>query len=429
MNTVLGFTFLQQIRSKTYIITTVIIALILAALSAGALFISEMFIGKEAPTDIDYVYVSDSSVLSGIDYNVMHSSENELYKDIVFVNSQGDIHEAVKEASERSGHAVAIEVTDDEKTGFNIKVVKPEGFLGEKKSPDNLADFIDENLHYVIYEKSSLTDVQKTELLKNISIKMSVIGEEGASEDEEMIKNIIPAFFGVFLYMLLCIYGQNISRCVVLEKDSKMMEMMLVATKPYSLIFGKIFGIYFAALLQLAVWIISLAAGIGAGMSMTESVSGEILRFLEGFIENGGFSFVASVLSIAALLIGFLLYVSLAAFVGTFASKTEEVNSYYGIYTMIVVFSWMIPYINGLNGNDHVLGIIRFIPFTAPFTVPADILLGNINTLYGCISILLMLVSTSIIVFIAAKIYKAFVLYRGNPPKFKDVIRTLKKES
>jgi ABC-type Na+ efflux pump permease subunit len=426
MNKVLGFTFLQNIRSKSYITATVVIALLCALLSAGAMFIAEMFIDEKVKSDIDYVYVSDSSALDGLDYNAMHSSDNELYKDIVFVNTDGDIYEAAKKASEKSDYALAMEVTDGENDGFTVKIIKPEGFAGEKKSPDNLSGFVGENLKYVIYEKASISPEQKDELLKNISVSMSVMGEDGASDDDFM-KNVIPVVFGIFLYMLLCLYGQSVSRSVVLEKDSKMMEMMLVSVKPSSLIFGKMFGMYFAALFQLLVWGVSLTAGVATGLSMNPSVRVVIFDFIGGFSEKGGFSLPAAVLSIVALLVGFLLFISLAAFTGTFASKTEEVNSYYGIYTMAVVISWMVSYINGLNGNEHVLRIARFIPFTAPFTVPADILIGTIDITVGCISVLIMFVSTALIVFLAGKVYKLLVLYRGNPPKVKELLRMAKK--
>lgn len=426
MSTVFKFTFLQQIKSKSYIIATFVIALLLLLLSAGTLIVVQAFTKDEVKSDIDYVFVSDSSILSGLDYNLMHNSGKELYRDIVFINASGDIEAAAKEAAEKSDHAAAIEVKNNENGGFEIRVVKPEGFIADKKSAKNLAGFIEDSLKYVIYEKSSLTEQQMDELLVKTKVSMMKAGGESSSEDEEMIKSVIPAGFGLLLYMMLCIYGQGIARSVVLEKDSKMMETLLVIVRPYTVIFGKLFGICLAAIMQLVIWMISLIIGFCVGIGMTGSVGSKVSEFIGKLAEKGGFSPAAIIFAVLSLLIGFVLYASLSAFVGSFAPKTEEVNSYYGIYTMIVVVCWMIPYISSINGNDHLAGILRYIPFTAPFILPADVLIGNANIMTGIISTVMMLAATALIVFLAAKVYKAFVLYRGNPPKIKDIINMVK---
>lgn len=429
MKTVFGFTFLQQIRSKTYIITTAVIGMIILALGTFGIKIADSFIGNDKVSDIERVFVCDTSVLSGSDYNLLHSSEDELYTGIVFENFDGTIEGATEKAASTGTHSAAVEVKNNDSGSFEIRVIKPEGFEADKKSADKLAEYIKDNLRYLIYEKSGLTDEQKTELLTKSEIAMSVAGGEGVSEDEEMLKNIIPVVGGLVLYMMLCLYGQNIARSVVLEKDSKMMETLLVMTKPYNMIFGKILGIYFGAILQLVIWIAAVSGGLAAGIASSDGAGKIIREYLGKFADKGGFSPAALALSITALLAGFLMYIAFAAFVGTFASKTEEVNNYYGIYTLVVIVCWMFPYINGLSGNDHLMNILRYIPFTAPFTAPADILLGNMNAVSGAVSTLLVVVTASVVVFFAAKVYKAFVLYRGKAPKLKDIIRTVKKES
>ena len=428
MKTVFRFTFMQQIKSKSYIITTVVIAALLFALSLLGLIIAGKNMDSDKDSDLTFVYVCDSSSLAGMDYNLLHLSENKHYKDVVFKNFDGTIEEAAHKAGEESDHAVACEIKNKENK-FEILIVKPENFAADNKSAERIGNYMCNNLRYVMYEKSGISDEQKTELMRKTSVEMSVIGEDGASEDQEMLKNFLPAVFGIVLYMMLCIYGQNVARSVVLEKDSKMMETLLVMTKPYSLIFGKILGIYFAAILQLVVWIASLGAGLGMGISSVDSIADMINELLASFIQKGGFSPAASAIALLTLLVGFLLFVALSALVGTFASKSEEVQAYYGIFTIVIVVSWMFPYINSLNGNEHIMNILRYIPFTAPFTTPGDILLGNMNIIQSIISTVIVLAASVVIVFLAAKVYKAMVLYRGAPPKPKDIIKIIKKES
>lgn len=429
MGKVLKFTFKQHVSTKSYRLTTVIIAAILIIGCIAGFKIAESVSGSKTVSDIDTVFVCDSSSLSGTDYSVLHESGDKLFENVKFVSAQtDDIEEAAKEAASCSDHSCVLELKNDEQGKFIIRVIKPEGFAAEKKSAKNLSEFVKDNLRFAIFEKSGLTDVQKNELLTHTEIKMSVAGEDGNSEDAEMLRNFIPVFIGLLLYMMLCIYGQGVARCVVAEKDSKMMETLLVMTRPYDMIFGKIFGMYFAAVLQLSVWIASLGAGMIAGIKMSDGAGEKAMEFISMLSEKGGFSPSAMVIAVISLFAGFLLYVALAAFTGTFASKTEEVNNYYGIYTMVIVVCWIFPYMNQLNGNEHMLSILRLVPFTAPFAIPADVLIGNTSIMIAVISTLLVILSTAVVVFAAAKVYKAFVLYRGEPLKIKDALRIVKRK-
>ena len=427
MVNILKFTFVQHVSTAAYRLTTIIVSLLIIAAGISGFVIADTVMGSEKVSDIDRVYVCDSGVLSGTDYNVLHQSGNELYKDVEFVYAESSSSdEAVKEAAEFSDHACVLEVENDKNGMFRLRVIKPEGFAAEKKSAKHLSEYIRENLSYVVYEAGGLTDVQKNEIAAGVVFEISVAGEEGNSVADEMLKNVIPLLLGVILYVLLCLYGQSVARCTVDEKDSKMMESLLVMTKPYNLIFGKILGMYLAAMLQLAVWIVSVIIGVSAGMSYSEGAGNAVKGFLNMLAEQGGFTVSAAVTGIVILFIGFLMYIALAAFAGSFASKTEEINNYFGIYTLVVVVFWMFPYMNQLSMNDHMLAILRYIPFSAPFMVPADVLVGNMSIGAAAVSGIIVLAATAVIVFLAARVYKALVLYRGEPVKMKDIAKIIK---
>lgn len=424
MTSIFKFTFRQHTASRSYRVSTVIVAVLLLTAGYFGFFIADLVMGSEKVSDITRVMVCDSSVLSGTDYNVLHESGNENYKNVVFENSDLDV-EKTTDKLKNTGTECVLEVTNDEKGGFKLRLIKPEGFEAEKKSASHLSSFIESGLRYVIYESAGLSAEQKQEMMRRTAFEISVAGEDGGSLGDEMAKNIIPLLLGVFMYIMLCMYGQGVARCIVVEKDSKMMESLLVMTKPYDLIFGKILGMYLAAVVQIALWLAAAVTGVMAGISSTASGS-KVSDFFAQLSVRGGFSAGAVAVGIISLLVGFLLYIALAAFTGSFASKTEEINNYFGIYTMVVVICWMFPYMNQLNGNDHMLGILRYIPFSATFMVPADVVIGNTGIVTGIISIAVSAAATVAVVYLAAKVYKALVLYRGEPVKIKDVFKIIK---
>ena len=428
MGKIMKFTFLRHTETVSYRLSTLIVAVILFALGVfGFMFADKLDESSDMPTTVKKVYVCDSSSIKGVSYDSLCQTDNEFYKDVVFENLDCTAEEAVEKAAADGDHTLVMEVKDDEEgEDLSARIIKPENFDDSDKQAKRFAAFVENNIGYVLSDAAGLTEAQKTEYFTGTKMETSVVGEDESSFADHMIKNIIPVILGIVLYMMLCIYGQGVARCIVVEKDSKMMESLLVFTKPYDLIFGKILGMYFAAILQFFVWIAAAVAGVAAGVSGSAAAGKAIGKVLEKFSAQGGFTVPAVVTGIIAVAIGFLLYIALAAFTGSFASKTEEISNYFGIYTMAVVACWMFPYFNQLNGNDHMLKILRYVPFTAPFTVPADIIVGNITMATALISTVLMVIATAAVVFLAAKVYKLLVLYRGEPVKIKDVIKMLR---
>ncbi len=98
MFTVFKFTLSQQLKNNTFMMVTLIISLIVFIALSGTITIAEMLTGDDIRSDIDYVYVSDESKLSGVDYNIIHKSEDELYTHIVFADADSDIESAAKQA-------------------------------------------------------------------------------------------------------------------------------------------------------------------------------------------------------------------------------------------------------------------------------------------------------------------------------------------
>ena len=64
--------------------------------------------------------------------------------------------------------------------------------------------------------------------------------------------NYIVVYVTMFvMYMVILMYGNSIAQNVVMEKESKLMDTMLVSVKPQALVFGKMLGILAAGFLQL----------------------------------------------------------------------------------------------------------------------------------------------------------------------------------
>ena len=63
---------------------------------------------------------------------------------------------------------------------------------------------------------------------------------------------LIGYIIAFILYMVITLYGVNVMRSVVTEKTSRVVELMVAATKPRSMMTGKILGVGGAGLVQIS---------------------------------------------------------------------------------------------------------------------------------------------------------------------------------
>lgn len=432
MKNVFQFTLSQQFKKKSFTVTTVVIALILLFLSSGTIVAVDFIKSPDVKSEVDYVYVIDDSRVACEDYNIVHKSENELYKDVKFISTEGTVENAAAQAKEKSSHAVVMHITDKD-SSISVKMVLPENTQISEKMAKNLGKYVSKNMKYVYYDVLGLNDDQVNEMLRHTDSSVMEIDGTEKSMEETIVKMVMPAALSFILYIMLAYYGQIIGQCLVMEKNSKLIENLLIMVKPNDVIFGKLIAMCLCAVFQFMLWISCLAAGISTGVIISktvhpgpDSVGQFISDIVNKFCDAGSFSPASVVLAVITLIIGFVFFSALAGLFGSFASKTEEVPEAIGTYMMCVIFGWLFSYMCSLNGNLQTLKILRLVPISSPFIVPADVLIGNMSVMQCLMSIAILIVSSIIIIMLASKVYFVLVLYRGTKLKLKDVIKMIK---
>ena len=213
--------------------------------------------------------------------------------------------------------------------------------------------------------------------------------------------------------MMILLYGQSIGKIIIVEKSSKLMETLLISIRPYGLIAGKVLAVYVSALIQIVVWIVSGVAGFIVGDKIAEEIfenyNNPVMNLIDLMRENaeGAFSISAVILAVVAIAIGFFMYMVLAALASSFVTKTEELSNTSSVFQIVVVIGFLAAYMIPLMRVGGILPkLIQYIPITSPFTIPADVLIGNIGIVGGLISILIMIATSAVLIFFTGKMYK-----------------------
>lgn len=301
--------------------------------------------------------------------------------------------------------------TEDGKRQYMLDVYSVEGLAREnvEKASGIIVNYFD-SIKYTI---TSVKQESMNIILSDSNVYSKDVDEEDESIGETLAKIFIPMIFVLIIYMMVLMYGQSISKSLVVEKNSKLMEMLLISVKPYAIVAGKILAMYSIAILQMFIW-----AGMGiAGFLVGDKIAGEMFEKYENPIIDlislmrdnsaSAFSMSSIIVGIIALLAGFLLYCVFSGLIASNITKAEEIANGMSVYQMVVVVAFLAAYMLPLMQSESVaVKIIRYIPITSAFILPSDVIVGNIGIIGAIVSILITIVSIFAMIIATGKIYK-----------------------
>lgn len=407
-STVFGFTFKEAVKAKGFLTTTILIAVLLFALLGGAnLYFGMSAEEKQTETETikDVRVVNKSGIPMGFS---MFSYLGEKYKDASFIEADS-VEQAKKQCSEE-GLAVSVEKKEKE---YLIRVYAGKDCTLDEDTVEGFSQDFTSYFEKFKVAVSGVDQDQAAVLNSEVMYDMAEAGEKNQSIGVMMFYLFAPMILYLVLYMMIILYGQSISKVVISEKSSKLMELLLTSVKPYAIIMGKILGMASVAIMQFMIWIASGAAGFVVGHLIAKSMAPDYENLIVTLIKliqsdsEGAFSIPVVIASILLLMFGFVFYCVLAGLVSSNISKPEELSSKMGLFMIPAVVSFMAVYMlpMAVEGN-FVTQILRYIPFTGAYCLSADLITGQITMVEMIIPFLIMLATTFIMVVVTGKIYK-----------------------
>lgn len=429
---VFSFTLHQTTKGKAFKITTLCFALFLFLTVFAVNVLTSISGEKTEISPIKTVHVLDESGLLPTDFSSIIQTEQYSGTNFAYEATGKTEEDLIKEIESRNGAEVVLHITKDG-TGFALKLAIPSHSKisksdGEAIINQTLTCF--ENSKFI---QAGLTDVQMASINMPVTSTFTDAGEKEESIGEMLIKLLVPMVFALILYIMLLLYGQTVCKALIIEKSSKLMETLLISTAPYALIIGKILAMTFLAVIQFVLWAGSAAVGFAAGDALARSMNPDyrnpvlsILALIRDNASVSAFSIPAVLLAILVIGIGFLFYCVLAGMIGAVLNKAEDLSSGMGIFQLPAIGSFLLSYIAPIQDNSAFSTFVRYFPFTAPFSVPADLVIGKIGIPQGLLSLIILLLTVILFTILTGRLYKGMVLYNGNKLNLKMVFRLLK---
>lgn len=418
---VLKHEFLQKVRSKGYIILTLLAPLLLASTALIPLFIATLSSDeKKNICVIDETGVIAAKLIESNKDSVKDSFSKNFQKDIIFSSMEGQgSTEALTDSAKKLIATKKIE---------GVFVIPKDIITNNKaKSSLKLRNTSDFSVQRVISKRYE--DILIQLRLQEKGIDSKIVSEASDNVDIDVVKvtvseeakddgfSFIAGYMsGMLLYVTLLIYGSLIMQSVIEEKSSRIIEILVSSVSPRDLLMGKILGIGLAAMLQVAVWALMMGIVSFGALPMMISQMGGL----------SAFSPMNFVYFIFYFLGGFLIYSTLYATAGATVEQASDAQSIAMPITIIVVMSILAltPVIESPSSTSSI--ILSLIPFFSPILMTGRIFSETPPLWQIGLSFVLMGATFYFLITFAAKIYRVGILMYGKKYTLKEVLKWVK---
>ena len=421
--------FIAKVRNKSFIVMTFLSPLLMIGMGALVFFLMK----KNDEKVKKIVYVDESGKFSK---DVFVDSKTVKYQDFTALG----IEDSKKKVEEGDYYGALYIPKQD-----SLEVLAKSIEFFSKDSPsmsimESLEDKIDKVLRY---EKLTsfgidLAHIEESKIASEI--KMLNFSGEKSSKLINGLKIGVGAIAGYLLMMFVMIYGTSVMRSVIEEKTSRIIEVIVSSVKPFQLMLGKIIGNASAGLLQFFIWgilflIFSLVASSFFGVDMMDvqsaKVSPEQMEVIKQTATDKGEMIVQEIfrlplvkmffLFIFYFLGGYMLYSSLFAAVGAAVDNETDTQQFMMPIMLPLILAVYVGFATVINDPHGPVSVVfSYIPFTSPIVMLMRIPFG-VAWWEIAISMLLLILTFMVIVWVAAKIYRVGILMYGKKATYKDL--------
>ena len=263
----------------------------------------------------------------------------------------------------------------------------------------------------------ALSEEARKKLTKPVEIESFQVSQEGGATQK---KGFEQAYFGTFafvivLYMSLLIYGIAVMRGILEEKSNRIMEVLLGAVTPNELMTGKILGIGIVGLTQIGIY--AATAGALRVWAATKA-GGDDLASIFQIFTLGKLAYF-----LVFYLLGYFLFTSLFAAVGSVCNSEEEAQNLQSPLVMCLVIP-MVCTIYFVGNPDSTPAVIAsLIPVFTPMVMFMRIMVLTPPFWQIALSIVLTAGTIWLLFRGVAKIFRIGVLMYGKRPTIPEILR------
>ncbi len=388
--------FRQTLKRKFYIIATIALPLLLM-LGYGIYQAVEHWHEPSTPEQIEIGYVDgtgwfDEYTSQGDITFILYSSEVKAKEDLL----AGDIEEYLVFPPDYLSSGFIVRYTTESELGVpdetqrSIESFLLSNLIGEETSPEIL-------------------DRVKTPMMLT-SLRLDESGEIVPAQDEAT-RYLLPIVFGLLFMLGILFTSGFMLQSVTEEKENRIIEVLLSSVSSRQLLVGKVLGLGAAGLFQIAIWLATIR--IFAGIASVDIP----------FLSEISIPVSLLVWGIVYFVLGYLLFATIYAAVGSMGRTAQEGNSLAGIMVMPAGFPVWFNFFILDNPEGIFARVLTLFPLTAPVTAMMRLSSQSLPAWELALSLAILVGSVVLALWVAAKVFRTFLLMYGKRPALREIVR------
>lgn len=425
----IGTVFQFSVQQHYKAISIRIFLLILFVISLASLPVASIFLTDEVAdsSSVTTLYLRNETGIPFLSDTIL---ADERYASLKIVETESSDETFASLLAESQTNMAASIVLDEQK-GFAIK-----GFYSENSSLDELdvntlTDMIAEAFHQSQMQALSITDEQLDIANAPYSMQVQLISDYNADSDQTdfSVHGMISMFYSMITMFLGTLSMSYIFQLCVDEKNSKLVELLLVSVNPLAILVGKVMAVT-----------VFLTAGIGLillGLFLSYLITSSMgsVEFIHEMFETIGINHLIDSLNVKTILLlipsVFLGYATMALLSSIFASccsKTEDIQTNSLYVALILIVGYIVASFAPMLESESVNLFVSLCPFLSVFTALANYICGKISFAILLLAWAIQIALIVALAIIAGRIYRMMILYRGGVPKLNKLIAMYRAE-
>lgn len=431
--------YLSRVKKKSFIVMTFLGPILIGLMYGVAIWLA---VNADEMNSKKTVKVIDESKL--FEGNIRNSNSLEF----VFVNDDID---SLK--------------TDVLKNEDNYLLVIPNNITknklddvqlySKKQASISVVSYIEKELESKLKDNKLIENGISSDVLKSLNMQVSIntlrLTDEGEENGSAGASYGIGMFASILIYLFIFLYGVQVMRGVIEEKNNRIVEVIISSVRPFQLMMGKIVGIALVGLTQFILWVVLTSAISGLisqelvsevkNLDTTEistpapasvptapanaNVDNEAMAEISSAINTINFPLLIGTF-LFYFLAGYLLYSALFAAIGSAVDSEAETQQFMFPVTIPLIFSFVLSSSAVVNNPDGPIAFwLSMIPLTSPIVMMVRIPFG-VPTWQLVTSMILLILGFIATVWLAAKIYRTGILMYGKKVTFKEMLKWIK---
>ncbi|WP_270997968.1 ABC transporter permease [Listeria seeligeri] len=381
----------RRVKTKSFLIS-LLFPVLIAALIAGIPKMVEYF---DSTSDITTIAVLTNNPV----YEKALAKDKGHFK----VNSKITDKKAAKSALKKGEIDGFVTITEQNDTVSAV-------YTTEETAGQDILTRLTEDINATkVAEKAAIyriTNDQLEQITSPVSVTNDLEASNQLTNHEKDVMSAAVLILTLVIFIFVMSYANIVASEIATEKGTRIMEVILSSVSATTHLFAKLTAIILMLLTQIGFYVICGAIVLIAGRNtdMVQNVLDQVAVFPAYYL----------VLNLLFVILGLLLYILIAAMIGSMVPNVETVAQFIYPMTILAIIGYW-GSIAAANAPDNILVVIgSYIPTFSPMMMLARMDLLSVSTLGIFSSLAILALSVIGAFFLTVRLYQGNVLLYSN---------------